>query len=88
MAKKLRLLGPRLVVFPIPPPKVSTVLDLEHPTKYWDDRRSWSVLQVGPGVNDIEPGDKVITHGNEEPLHEFSDRVRIIDAKAVIMVLK
>lgn len=76
-----------MVVAPIPPESV-TQGGIMLPQKYQDDRRRWSVLQVGPDVKEIQPGDKVLTHGNEEPLFEWSDLVRVIDAKAVLMVWK
>ena len=84
----LRLLGSRLVVAPLAAPLASESTGIVQPAKYYDDRKRWSVLQVGPKVENIVPGDKVLTHGNEEPLFEWSDAVRVIEQKEVLAVWK
>jgi co-chaperonin GroES (HSP10) len=84
---KLRLLGNRLVVAPVPQDTQTGSIHLA--PKYSDDRKRWSVIQVGPKVQNIVPGDKVLTHGNEEPLFDWpGDNVRVIDASHVLAVWK
>lgn len=83
---KLKLLGNRLVVAPYKPTQTDTGILFDMSRQ--DDRKRWSVLQVGPKVQHIVPGDKVITHGNEEPLFEWSDAVRVINASDVLMAWK
>jgi co-chaperonin GroES (HSP10) len=86
---RLKLLGNRLVVGPAPMPLASASTGIVQPAKYYDDRKMWSVIQVGPKVQNIVPGDKVLTHGNEEPLFDWpGDNVRVIDASHVLAVWK
>ncbi len=85
----LKLLGNRLVVGPLPIPPASNETGIMQPARYYDDRKRWQVLQVGPKVQNISPGDKVLTHGNEEPLFDWpGDNVRVIDASHVLAVWK
>jgi co-chaperonin GroES (HSP10) len=84
---KLRLLGSRLVVAPFKPDRTDSGLLFDMSRQ--DDRKRWSVIQVGPKVQNIVPGDKVLTHGNEEPLFDWpGDNVRVIDASHVLAVWK
>jgi co-chaperonin GroES (HSP10) len=84
---KLRLLGSRLVVAPFKPTMTDSGILFDMGRQ--DDRKRWSVLQVGPKVQNIVPGDKVLTHGNEEPLFDWpGDNVRVIDASHVLAVWK
>ncbi len=51
--------------------------------RYNDDRQQWQVLQVGPKVDNIRPGDHVLMPQNFEALYDFTDGVIIADSKTV-----
>lgn len=92
----MRLLGPRLLVEPIPPLTTSTG-GIVIPTAFNDNRMTFKVVAVGPGKRlkngsvrpvEAQPGDKILCtqyHGN---LHAFDDGKLIVDETDVVMVWK
>ena len=92
----LHLLGNTLVIAPLEQQRGVGGLVLLPGRHYTPDPQLWKVLQVGPGrknkkgqlINcEIGPGDTILTAPNPEPLHEFTDGVRIVDANVALAVL-
>ena len=53
--------------------------------KYADHDKQWEVVQVGPKVKDLSPGDKVMTDSFPSNKHVFTDNYRIIEERDVLM---
>lgn len=89
----LHLLGNTLVIAPIKAP--TTVSGIVLPGRHYEhEPQQWRVLQVGAGrrtkkgnqvpIDDLVPGDVIITPTFFESHHEFTDGVRIVDASIAL----
>ena len=90
---KLRLLGARLVVAPLKAPRASVAANIVYVDRYYDDRKRFEVLQVGPGQKlrdgriiplEIKVGDNVILNDDHETEFEWSDGVKVVRASHVL----
>lgn len=80
----LRLLGSRILVRPVPP-NLTAGNGLILVEKYQDHEKTWEVVQVGPKVQHLSPGDRILTDSFPSNKHVFTDNYRIIEEKDALM---
>lgn len=87
MIRTIKPLGNNVLASRIEPPKVSPggihFIDNDN---YRDDKMQWRVLAVGPKVQELQAGDRILTpmyYGNKLVLEDGTER-HIIGAEQVI----